>query len=55
MSWTPHIHKITSKASQSLGYVKRNLIWARQDPTVAAYNTLVRPILGNCSAAWDTY
>jgi len=55
MSWTPHVNKITSKASQSLGFVKRNLKWARQDTKVAAYNTLLRPILENCSAAWNPY
>jgi len=55
MSWTPHVNKIAIKASQSLGYVKRNPNWAGQDPMIAAYNTLVRPILENCSAAWNPY
>ena len=38
LSWTPHINKITSKASQNIGFLRRNLHSARKSTKQAAYN-----------------
>ena len=55
LSWTPHINKITSKSSQSLGFLKRNLHSARKSTKQAAFNSIVRPTLEYCSSVWDPY
>lgn len=55
LSWTPHINKVTSKASQSLGFLKRNIHSAKKPTKVAAYQAIVRPTLEYCSSVWDPY
>ncbi len=55
LSWSPHVNKITSKASQTLGFLKRNLHSAKPDTKTAAYNSLVRPTLEYSCSAWDPY
>ncbi len=44
-----------SKASQSLGFLKRNLHSAKPETKQAAYNSIVRPTLEYSSAAWDPH
>jgi len=55
LSWSPHVNKITARAKQNLGFLKRNLHSARKDTKVAAYNTIVRPTLEYCASVWDPY
>ena len=55
LSWSPHVNKIANKASQSLGFLKRNLHSAKPSTKTAAYNTIVRPNLEYCSSVWDPY
>ena len=55
LAWSSHINKITSKGSQSLGFLKRNIHSAKQITKDAAYNTIVRPTLEYCSSVWDLY
>jgi hypothetical protein len=55
LSWSAHTNKITSKASQTLGFLKRNLHSASKETKTAAYNAIVRPTLEYSSAAWDPY
>ena len=55
LSWSPHVNKITSKASQSLGFLQRNFPLARPETKQAAYTSIVRPTLEYCASAWDPY
>ena len=55
LSWSPHVNEIANKASQSLGFLKRNLHSAKPTTKTAAYNTTVRPNLEYCSSVWDPY
>ena len=55
LSWTPHINKITTKASQSLGFLKRNFHSAKPETKTAAYKSIVRPTLEYSSPVWDPY
>ena len=55
ISWTPHINKITSKASQSLGFLKRNFHSAKPETKAAAYKSIVRPSLEYSSSVWDAF
>ena len=55
LSWTPHINKITSKASQSLGFLKRTFNSAKSETKTAAYKSIVRPTLEYSSPVWDQY
>ena len=55
LSWSPHINKICSKASQSLGFLKRNIHSSKPCTKAAAYNSIVRPTLEYCSSVWDPY
>jgi len=55
LTWGPHVAKVTSKASQTLGFLKRNIHSAKPETKQAAYNSLVRPVLEYSSSAWDPY
>ena len=55
LDWSPHINKITGKANQSLGFLKRNFHSAKPATKSAAYKSLVRPTLEYCSSVWDPY
>lgn len=39
--WTPHVNKVTGKAKQRLGFLKRNINSSRKETKTAAYNTIV--------------
>ena len=43
LSWSPYVSKVTSKASQSLGFLWRNFPLARPEIKQAAYTSIVRP------------
>ena len=54
-TWNKHIHQITSKANQTLGFITRNLYSCPQQTKEAAYRTLVRPLVEYSSTVWDPY
>ena len=55
MSWTKHIQEVINKASKTLNFVKRTLYQCEPSVKVAAYNTLVRPILEYANIVWDPH
>ena len=55
LSWNTHIDNITKKASQTLGFIRRNLKVRSEKVKLAAYKTLVRPQLEYCSPVWSPH
>ena len=43
MYWGQHISEISSKATKTFGFLRRNLAFATRDTKEVAYKTLVRP------------
>ncbi len=55
MSWQQHISDITTKASRTLGLLKRNFSSCSTTVKSTAYKTLVRPKLEYSSSVWDPH
>ena len=55
MRWNKHVDIITTKATNQLNFIKRNLSKCSTDVKSMAYTTIVRPHLEFASAAWDPY
>ena len=55
LSWNTHINNITSTASKTLGFVKRNVVTKNKDIKTMAYNSLVRPQVEYASPVWSPY
>ena len=55
LKWDKHIDNMTSKANQSLGFIRRNLKIASPKVKAHAYKALVRPKLEYCSTIWDPH
>ena len=53
LSWSPHVSKITGKASRTLNFLKRNLSNCSTQVKAAAYLAMVRPQLEYASVVWD--
>ena len=53
LSWGSHIDRITSTASKTVGFVKRNIRTKMSVVREAAYTKLVRPQLEYAAAIWD--
>ena len=53
--WSPHIDFITSKASNTLSFLRRNLRSCPQSLRELAYISLVRSKLDYAAATWDPY
>ena len=53
MSLSPHIQKITAKATRVLNFIKRNLYNCSKEIKPQAYLTLVRSILEYASLVWN--
>ena len=53
LKWNSHINSISSKANQTIGFLKRNL--KINSPTIKekAYKSIVRPKLEYCNTVWD--
>ena len=43
MNWSQHVSEISSKATKTLGFLRRNLAFARRSTKEGAYKTLVWP------------
>ena len=55
MDWGQHISEISSKATKTLGFLRRNLTFAPRSTKEAAYKTLVRPKFEYASPVWSPY
>ena len=55
LSWNKHIENITSKASRTLGFIKRNIQTKHQGIRTMAYQTLVRQQLEYASTVWNPH
>ena len=53
LKWNSHINSISSKANQTLGFLKRNLKIKSQTIKEKAYKSIVRPKVEYCSTVWD--
>jgi hypothetical protein len=53
LKWDTHINSTTSKASRTLGFVRRNLKICSRKAKASAYKALVRPLLEYASPVWD--
>ena len=55
LSWSSHISKLSTKASQTFNFLRRNLSKCSPSIKASAYLTLVRPILEYAAVAWDPH
>ena len=54
LKWNAHINSISSKANQTLGFLKRNLRINSRTIKEKAYKSIVRPELEYCNTVWDS-
>lgn len=55
LTWDKHISSITSKASRTLGFLRRNLKECTLPVKEASYKAMVRPSLENAATVWDPH
>ena len=55
LTWTPHINQVTSKATRTLNFVRRNVRVASKAVKETAYQSLVRPSLDYASTVWGPH
>ena len=55
MDWGHHISDISSKATKTLGFLRRNLAFAPRSTKEVAYKTLVRLKLEYAAPIWSPY
>ena len=55
MDWGPHVSEISSKATKTLGVLRRNLAFAPRSTEEVAYKTLVRSKLEYAAPIWSPY
>ena len=55
LSFNSHIQNITTSASRSLGFLKRNIRSKYPELREMAYKTLVRPLVEYSSSVWSPY
>ena len=55
LSWTKHINNITSKANNSLRFIRRNVKTPNKKIKETAYKTYVRPQVEYCSIVWHPW
>ena len=55
MDWGQHISDISSKATKTLGFLRRNMAFAPRSTKEVAYKTLVRPKLEYAAPIWSPY
>ena len=55
LEWGQHVSEISSKATKTLGFLRRNLALAPQHTKKVAYQTLVRPQLEYAVPIWHPY
>lgn len=55
LSWDAHVNRISSKANQTLGFLRRNIKVKSKPLRTLAYQTLVRPQLEYGSEIWSPH
>ena len=55
LDWGQHTSEISSKATKTLGFLRRNLAFAPRHTKEVAYKTLVRPKLEYAAPIWHPY
>ena len=55
LNWNKHVHNVTTSASKTLNFIKRNIPTKQQHIREFAYKTLVRPQLEYCSSVWSPH
>ena len=55
MDWGQHISEISSKATKTLGFFRRNLAFAPKSTKEVAYKTLFRPKVEYVAPIWSPY
>ena len=55
MDWGQHVSEISSKATKTLGFLRRNLAFAPRSTKEVAYKTLVRPKLEYVAPIWSPH
>ena len=55
LEWGQHVVEISSKATKTLGFLRRNLAFAPRHTKKVAYKTLVRPQLEYAAPIWHPY
>ena len=55
MDWGRHISDISTKATKTLGFLRRNLAFAPKSTKEVAYKTLARPKLEYAAPIWSPY
>jgi len=55
LSWDKHIGNIKSKASRTLGFLRRNLRECSPPVKEASYKAMVRPSLENAATFWEPH
>ena len=55
MDWGQHVSEISSKATQTLCFLRRNLAFALRSTKEVAYKTLVRPKLEYTAPIWSPH
>ena len=53
LKWNKHVDNITTKASRTLGMLRRNIRIRERAPRELAYKALVRPQVEYASSVWD--
>ena len=55
MDWGQHVSEISSKATKTLGFLRKNLAFAPRSTKEVAYKTLVRPKLEYAAPIWSLH
>ena len=55
MDWGQHVSEISSKAPETLGFLRRNLAFAPRSAKEVAYKTLVQPKLEYAAPIWSPH
>ena len=55
INWGQHVSEISSKATKTLGFLRRNLAFAPKSTKEVVYKTLVRPKLEYAAPIWSPY
>ena len=55
MSWNRHMDQTVKKANSTLGFLRRKLRVSNEETKLAAYFSMVRPILEYSSTIWSPY
>ena len=55
LDWSQHVSDVSTKATQTLGFLRRNLALASTETNDMAYKTLVRLKLEYASPVWNPY